>query len=221
MEKHIVKILSANYLTHNVRHFVIEKPQGYTYTPGQATDVSINKPGLEDELRPFTFTSLIDSEHLEFVIKIYRDHDGVTSKLGDLKPGDELILHEVFGAINYKGPGIFIAGGAGITPFIAILRSIQQTGDLPKCALLFANHTEDDIILKDELKQMLNSHLINVLSHPKSGASEKYINKELLAQFTSSDDRHYYVCGPDQFTADMINILHQLNVQDNKIVIEQ
>ena len=126
MEKHIVKILSANYVTHNVRHFVVEKPEGFTYIPGQATDVSINKPGQEEELRPFTFTSLTDAEHLEFVIKIYKDHDGVTSKLGDLKPGDELILHEVFGAINYKGPGIFIAGGAGITPFLAILRSIQK-----------------------------------------------------------------------------------------------
>jgi ferredoxin-NADP reductase len=221
MEKHVVKILSANYVTHNVRHFVVEKPAGYTYTPGQATDVSINQPGLEEELRPFTFTSLTDSEHLEFVIKIYKGHDGITEKLGQLNPGDELILHEVFGAINYKGPGIFIAGGAGITPFIAILRSIKQTGDLSKCTLLFANHTEEDIILKDELKQMLNSHLINVLSHPKSGAQKKYINKELLSQFTSPDDRHYYVCGPDQFTADMINILHELNVKDDKVVIEQ
>lgn len=221
MEKHIVKILSANYVTHNVRHFVVEKPAGYTYTPGQATDVSINQPALEKELRPFTFTSLTDSEHLEFVIKIYKGHNGVTEKLDQLKPGDELLLHEVFGAINYKGPGIFIAGGAGITPFIAILRSIKQTGDLSKCTLLFANHTEDDIILKDELKAMLNSHLINVLSHPKSGAKEKYINKELLSQFTSPDSRYYYVCGPEQFTADMINILHELNVKDDRIVTEQ
>jgi len=221
MEKHIVKILSANYVTHNVRHFVVEKPEGFTYIPGQATDVSINKPGQEEELRPFTFTSLTDAEHLEFVIKIYKDHDGVTSKLGDLKPGDELILHEVFGAINYKGPGIFIAGGAGITPFLAILRSIQKNGEAGKCTLLFANHTEDDIILKDELKAMLNSHFINVLSNPKSGAAKKYIDKELLSQFTGTDDRHYYVCGPDQFTTDMVNILKELNVKDDKIVIEQ
>lgn len=221
MEKHIVKILSANYVTHNVRHFVIEKPEGFTYIPGQAADVSINKPGQEDELRPFTFTSLIDSEHLEFVIKIYKGHNGVTEKLGNLEPGDELILHEVFGAINYQGPGIFIAGGAGITPFLAILRSIQKTGELDKCTLLFANHTEDDIILKDELTQMLNSHFINVLSDPKSGAQKKHIDKELLAQFTGTDDRHYYICGPDQFTADMVNILHELNVGDDKIVLEQ
>jgi predicted ferric reductase len=27
----------------------------------------------------------------------------------------------MFGAIEYKGEGVFIAGGAGVTPFIAIL----------------------------------------------------------------------------------------------------
>ncbi|MFD2872476.1 FAD-binding oxidoreductase [Mucilaginibacter ximonensis] len=221
MEKHTVKILSANYLTHNVRHFVVEKPENFTYVPGQATDVSINKPGQAEELRPFTFTSLTDADYLEFVIKIYKDHDGVTAKLGDLKPGEELILHEVFGTINYKGPGIFIAGGAGITPFLAIFRSIQKTGDLNKCTLLFANHTENDIILKDELKAMLHDRFINILSDSKPGGHKKYINKELLAQFTGADDRYYYVCGPDKFTADIVNMLKELRLDEDKIVIEQ
>jgi predicted ferric reductase len=58
------------------------------------------------------------------MIKIYLDHEGVTNKLGSLNAGAELILHDVFGAIQYKGPGVFIAAGAGITPFIAILRSL-------------------------------------------------------------------------------------------------
>jgi len=93
MEKHIVKVLQTNFVTHNVKHFVIEKPAGYTFVSGQATDVSINKPGLEDELRPFTFTSLNHWENLEFTIKIYTDHDGVTNKLLNINAGDELILH--------------------------------------------------------------------------------------------------------------------------------
>jgi ferredoxin-NADP reductase len=100
MEKHIVKVLKAAYLTHNVRQFTLEKPAGYTFVSGQATDVSINKPGLEDELRPFTFTCVNGDDHLEFTIKIYTDHDGVTSKLAAIDEGDELIVHEVFGSIT-------------------------------------------------------------------------------------------------------------------------
>ena len=42
---HIVNILEINDVTHNVKSFKIEKPANYIFTPGQATDVSINKPG--------------------------------------------------------------------------------------------------------------------------------------------------------------------------------
>ena len=106
---HTLKIISATYITHDVKRFIVEKPEDYHYRPGQSVMISINKPDWKDEKRPFTFTSLQDWDHLEFVIKIYEDHDGVTNQMASLKPGDELLLHEVFGTIQYKGPGIFLA----------------------------------------------------------------------------------------------------------------
>ena len=129
-EEHIVKILAAEFVTHNVRRFTLEKPLGYRFEPGQATEISTNKPDWKNERRPFTFTSLNEWEHLEFTIKIYSDRQGVTNELGKLQPGDELILHDVWGTIHYGGPGTFIAGGAGVTPFIAILRQLHNTGKL-------------------------------------------------------------------------------------------
>lgn len=42
MEEHIVKILNIDKVTHNVKRFQVEKPEGYTFNPGQATEVSIN-----------------------------------------------------------------------------------------------------------------------------------------------------------------------------------
>ena len=126
MNKYIVKIQETNYITHNVKRFVVEKPKGYHFVPGQATDVSINLPEWKDELRPFTFTCLTDSPYLEFMIKTYKDHKGVTNLLGQIEKGAELIIYDVFGAIQYQGKGTFIAGGAGITPFIAIFRDLHK-----------------------------------------------------------------------------------------------
>ena len=164
MESHIVKILSVTPVTHNVRRFTVEKPQGYTFVPGQATEVSVNKPGWEEERRPFTFTSLTDWEHLEFTIKIYDDHQSVTHELGKLQAGDELILHDVWGTIHYKGEGVFIAGGAGVTPFIAILRDLQHKGQLGNNRLICSNKTLGDIILKEEFETMLGNHFTNTLT---------------------------------------------------------
>src|SRR3954467_9535078 len=116
MSTHIVKILQSHFITHDVKRFVVEKPEGYDFIPGQATDVSINLPEWKDQLRPFTFTGLAEWDFLEFTIKIYNDHQGVTATLGKTNKGGQLILHDVFGAIQYKGTGVFIAGGAGVTP---------------------------------------------------------------------------------------------------------
>jgi predicted ferric reductase len=54
-------------------------------------------------------------KQLEFTNKIYDSHNGVT-KIRKLKHGDVII--RVWGAIEYKGEGLFIAGGAGVTPFL-------------------------------------------------------------------------------------------------------
>ena len=114
MEQHRVKIKAIQHITRDVLSIKTEKPLQYNFRPGQATDVSINKAGWQSELRPFTFTCLPDDAYLEFTIKTYPSHKGVTNKLLELKPNDELILHDVFGAIAYKGEGVFIAGGAGV-----------------------------------------------------------------------------------------------------------
>ena len=117
-------------VTHNVRRIRLEKPDDYNFTPGQATEVAIDKEGWRDEKRPFTFTSLNSDPWLEFVIKVYPDHDGVTEQIGQLQKGDSLIIEDLWGAIEYKGEGTFIAGGAGVTPFIAIFRDLARKGEL-------------------------------------------------------------------------------------------
>lgn len=104
MKQHLVKIKSIKHMTHDVVQIVTEKPGQYNFKPGQATDVAINKNGWKDEKRPFTFTCLPDKDYLEFTIKTYPSHHGVTNELLQLENGAELILHDVFGAIAYKVP---------------------------------------------------------------------------------------------------------------------
>src|SRR6478736_2787107 len=176
MEEHVVKIISLEPVTHNVKHFRVEKPPGYEFVPGQATEVAINKPRWKEERRPFTFTSLNAWDHLEFTIKIYSDHDGVTNQLGQLKVGDEILLHDVWGAIHYNGEGTFIAGGAGVTPFIAIFRQLQKDGKISNNKLIFSNRTSKDIILKEEFEKMLGANFINTITQEKT---EKYDNRKI------------------------------------------
>ena len=202
--KNIVRIIDILQVTHDVKCFRLEKPAGYKYKPGNATDVSINKPGLEEELRPFTFTALTSESYLEFTIKRYPDRHGVTDKLHQLKVGDELIIRESWGAIEYKGPGYFFAGGAGITPFIAILRSLFSENNIAGNTLFFSNKTAKDIIYKEELEKILRKSVVFILTR-ESGPGEKKerIDKKFITTNISDFTLHFYVCGPDPMVAEL------------------
>ena len=108
---HLVKIKSIEHVTHDVLHLQLEKPSDISYTPGQAVDISINKPDWEKVKSCFTFTSLPEDNDIEFTIKTYPQRDRVTNQLLQAKAGDEVFIYKPFGDIKYKGEGIFLAGG--------------------------------------------------------------------------------------------------------------
>ncbi|MCG6914299.1 flavodoxin reductase [bacterium BMS3Abin03] len=222
MEEHIVKILKTEKVTHDVKRFQVQKPEGYSFTPGQATEASINTPELKDEKRPFTITSLNDEAELEFTIKIYKERDSVTKAFDELKVGDEIIIHDVWGAIHYKGPGVFIAGGAGVTPFIAIFRQLYKNNKIEGNRLIFSNKTEKDIILKDEFEKMLGSNFYNTLTREKS---DKYDNRRIDESFLKEQvkdfNQNFYVCGPDKFVQDIQTILSKLGASPESVVFEE
>ena len=221
MEEHIVKIISIEQVTHDVKRFQVEKPAGYSFIPGQATEVSINTPVLQNEKRPFTFTSLNNEPYLEFTIKIYPSHKGITNELGKIKPGAELIIRDVWGAISYKGKGVFIAGGAGITPFISIFRDLRIKYEIPGNTLIFANKTKADIILEQELRTLLGNAFINILSDERViGYQHGMINENFLKANIADFNRKFYVCGPPPMMDAVKKQLANLGVGENSITLE-
>lgn len=141
-----IRIISIENETHNVVHIRTEKPAGISYLPGQAADITIDMPKFENELRAFTFTSLPSDPFLEFYIKQYPGHKGVTEQIGKLTTADSLLIGDVFGDIKYQGEGVFIAGGAGITPFISILKDLETSNGLGNNKLIFANNTRFHLV---------------------------------------------------------------------------
>lgn len=221
MQKHLVKIQSIDKVTHDVIRIVTGKPSGYNFTSGQATEISINKNSWEEERRPFTFTCLPTDDYLEFTIKTYPAHKGVTNELLHLKKDDELILHDVFGAITYKGEGVFIAGGAGVTPFISIFRLLQSKNEIGKNILVFANKTKADIILEKEFKDLLGDAFINILSDEKvKGYYQGMVSEDFLKSIFTEFNQQFYVCGPPPMMNAVLKQLTNLGVGVKAITVE-
>jgi ferredoxin-NADP reductase len=218
-----VAITGIKQLTHDVKEFTFEKPEGYTFEPGQATEVSIDKDGWRDAGHPFTFTSLSEDPDLEFTIKIYKEHDGLTEQIDKLEEGDSFIIDDPWGTIQYSGPGVFVAGGAGVTPFIAILRKLYKDGALKGNTLIFSNKSEQDIILQDEFRTMLGDHFLNTL--PEQEHSDNYptemIDQAFLEKHVDDFDQHFYVCGPPEMVDDIKAHLKELGADADGVVFEE
>ncbi len=223
-EEFIVKIKLVEDVTYDVKRFVVGKPDGYSFIPGQATLVSINKPGLKDKKSPFTFTSQPVEKVLEFTIKKYPEHDGMTKAIHELKPGDEVIIRKPFGTIKYQGKGVFIAGGAGVTPFVAILRMLQEKSKLKGNKLIFSNKTQKDIILEQEFRSMFNDSpedlIFTLTREEKEGYETGRIDKEFLQKHVADFSQKFYVCGPPKFVKVIKQHLESLGADENQLIFE-
>lgn len=216
-----VKVRSIEKATHDVLQIVTERPPHFNFISGQATEISINKNGWRDEKRPFTFTCLPDSDYLEFTIKTYPSKKGVTNELLQLKKNDELILHDVFGAISYKGEGVFIAGGAGVTPFICIFRYLHAKNEIGDNKLIFANKTQSDIIHEQEFKKILGKNFINILSEETvNGYAHGEITEKFLKENITDFGKKFYVCGPPPMMEAIEKHLANLFVDERLIIKE-
>lgn len=220
---HTLTLKSKEKLTPDTYRYVFDRPEGLNFDAGQATELTLMKDGWRDEPRPFKFTSLPDETSLEFVIKTYPDHDGVTEQLAKLEPGDTVEIDAPFGAISDHGPGVFIAAGAGITPFIPILEKHAKAGKMD-CTLIFTNATQADVILRDKWEKMEGLKTIFTVTDETGtdrDITEAKINKAFLKEHLTRFDQIFYLCGPQGFVDDVRDALKHLGADADKIVTEE
>lgn len=221
---HSLTLQKIDAVTPDTHHLWFDRPAGFRHTPGQAVDLALDRDGWREEARPFTPVSLPEEETLQFVIKSYPDHDGVTEQIGAMRPGDRVLIDEPWGAIKDEGPGYFIAGGAGVTPFIAVLRErLKEKGTLEDCTLIFSNTTEKDIILRDAFEGMRGLKTVFVVTDqddPGAGVNTGKIDRAFLADHVDPAVGKAYVCGPEAMIDDVCTALLELGLDESRIVTE-
>ncbi|PZC82541.1 hypothetical protein B5X24_HaOG210290 [Helicoverpa armigera] len=172
--------------------------------------------------------------YVELVIKVYfknvhpkfPDGGKMSQHLNSLKINDTIDVRGPSGRLQYAGNGLFlikkmrkdppvelrakklnmIAGGTGIAPMLQLIRHIcKDASDPTEMRLLFANQTEEDILLRNELEKYQAEHpeqfkLWYTLDRPNEGwkYSVGFINDEMIKEhlFAPADDVLVLMCGP-------------------------
>jgi len=186
-------------------------------------------------VRPYTPVSSDDDKgYFDLVIKVYfRDvhpkfPDGgkMSQHLESLKIGDLIDVRGPSGLLVYNGRGQFaikadkkspatirfarkvglIAGGTGITPMLQLIRAIfKDSEDKTDVSLLFANQTEEDILLRPELESLRDKagnrfHLWYTLDRPPQNwrYSAGFVNPDMIRDHlpAPANDVLILMCGP-------------------------
>ena len=123
----------------------------------------------------------------------------------EAKPGDRFRMSEPTGEFHYetlrdKKRIVCIAGGAGITPFISMARSMADKDEPYEMILFYGARDEAHLAYQaelDELCQKTGLRVVYVLSdEEKSGFAHGFITADLMGQFVDIKECTFFLCGP-------------------------
>lgn len=215
-----VKLLKKDKLTHDVIQLTLERPANYSFAPGQYTELSLALPSKPVEKAPFSFIGLNSDPDVQVALKTTPVNPEVNAHLRRLEQGDEVQISEPQNEVEYHGPGVFIAGGTGITPFMAIFRQLYKDGKLGGNRLIYANKRGEDICFEGELYTMFGTDFISILAledRPRNASGE--IDAGFLEQHVKNVDQPFHVCGPEPFVNQVADALHATGVEDERIAL--
>eukprot|EP01120_Amphizonella_sp_Union-15-10_P008249 TRINITY_DN2927_c0_g1_i1.p1 TRINITY_DN2927_c0_g1~~TRINITY_DN2927_c0_g1_i1.p1 ORF type:complete len:340 (-),score=58.28 TRINITY_DN2927_c0_g1_i1:36-1004(-) len=166
----------------------------------------------KEVIRPYTpITGTFDLGYFDLLVKDYPK--GVMSRhIHSLKPGDRLEVKGPIVKLAYK-PNMrqkigMLAGGTGITPMLQIIRAVLENNeDNTQLSLIFANNTERDILLKEQLDFLEQEfpnfkvfYTIAQKSRSWNGGVGR-VSEEMITQNLPSPSENplVLVCGPDGF----------------------
>ncbi|MBE1494333.1 propane monooxygenase reductase subunit [Amycolatopsis lexingtonensis] len=225
-----VEVVSNEHVTHDLRHLVVRLDEELKFFPGQYLDFAV--PGT-DETRSFSMANTSARDGLlEFVIKIYPD--GLFSRFLDAEVavGDRLRVTGPFGVFTLRdNPGadlVFVGGGAGMAPILALLRSMAERGLDRKAVFYYGARRRHDLCFEAELRELEEKlpgfRYVPALSEPGDDdwTGETGFVTDVLRQagldLTGADA---YVCGPPPMVEAALELLPALGVADKRVFYDK
>ncbi|KAL2845650.1 hypothetical protein BJY01DRAFT_263567 [Aspergillus pseudoustus] len=165
-------------------------------------------------------SNMKDVGHIKLLIKTY-PNGAMTQHLAGMKPGETIEMRGPKGAMTYSNKYAktigMIAGGTGITPMYQVIRAIcEDETDSTRVSLLYANNTQEDILMREELENLAKKfpqklEVRHVLS--RAGDDWKgyrgFVSGEIIGKHIGGpgDTNKVFLCGPPPMINAMKKVL--------------
>jgi ferredoxin-NADP reductase len=143
--------------TPSARTLVLDVPGWPGHLPGQHVDVRLTAEDGYQAQRSYSVASAVDGDRVELTVQRIRDGEVSSYLAGVYSVGDPVeVRGPVGGWFVWRPTGLepvlLVAGGSGIVPLMAMIRTRARVGSRAPFRLIYSARTPEDVYYADELR---------------------------------------------------------------------
>jgi len=236
MAIHDSRLMRRVMVAEGTMAFHFSKPSGFRHEAGQSLLMTlVNPPETDSEGDARTFTIASAPHEAELMIATRMRDTAFKRVLKSAPVGTTVRIDGPAGQMVVHGdaerPAVFLAGGIGITPFLAMARHAAHERLPHRLLLFYSNRRPEDAAFLDELQHMerlnRNYRLIATMTEAEKSAQPwsgetGFIRRELLERYVAEKTSPiYYFAGPPQMTGAMRQMLKDIGVSEDAMRCEE
>jgi ferredoxin-NADP reductase len=236
MPIHETQLVRRETVAEGTMAFYFSRPSGFRHEAGQSLLMTlVNPPETDGKGNARTFT-IAGAPHEPELMIATRMRDSAfkrvlkTAPLGTAVtidgPNGEMVLDD-----DPARPAVFLAGGIGITPFLAMARHTARERLPHRLYLFYSNRRPEDAAFLTELQGMErlnpNYRLIATMAEPEKSAQPwsgetGFIRSEMLERHLPDTAKPiYYFAGPPAMTMAMQQMLEGIGISEQDMRYEE
>jgi ferredoxin-NADP reductase len=221
--------------TPRVRSLTFDVPDWPGHLPGQHLDVRLTAEDGYQAQRSYSIATPADASRVTITVERLDDGE-VSPYLTDvLVLGDRIELRGPIGGYfvwepSRGGPLLFVAGGSGIAPLMAMLRARIWARSDVAVRMLLSWRSGEDVIYADELNSIARdatgveiTHTFTRTEPPGSTGRTGRVNREVLAElaWAPSERPLAFICGPTGLVESVASALVELGHDPARVLTER
>ena len=219
--------------TPHVKTIVFDVPGWPGHRAGQHVDVRLTAEDGYQAERSYSIASASDGTRVALTVQRLEDGEVSPYLTDELRPGDKIELRGPIGGYlvwepSEGAPLMLVAGGSGIVPLMAMIRTRAAADDDTETRLLYSSRSQDDVIYRDELERLSGNgltvvHTLTDSQPPGWTSYARRVDAGMLAEVTPApaERPRFYVCGPTPFVEAVAESLVQLGHDPRAIKTER
>ncbi|HYX75569.1 MAG TPA: ferredoxin reductase [Gaiellaceae bacterium] len=229
----LAELVEVVFETPHVNTIVLDVPGWPGHRAGQHVDVRLTAEDGYQAERSYSIASALDGTRVALTVQRLDDGEVSPYLTEELRPGEKIELRGPIGGYfvwepSDGGPLMLVAGGSGIVPLMAMIRTRAAAGDHTETRLLYSSRSQDDVIYRDELERLDDNglrvvHTLTDSQPPGWSGYARRVDAGMLGEVAPSPAElpRFYACGPTPFVEAVAEALVELGHDARAIKTER